>query len=209
MQNSFPRITKTITYILIIHAIAFVLSIFLPFLNNILALYLSPTLTENISLLYRIFTYPLVGGYGNSIGLIFFALFMWWVGSTLEKMWGTIMFLRFYLTTISISGLLSMFLFYLIKMPLPVLGTTGITFAIIAVFAYNQPNTPFYIFGIFPLKAKWLVLIAVVLIFLNPSPVYILYNVIIQFFTGITAVVFVYLNFPRPPWLSSFLSRFR
>lgn len=206
---AFPKITNAIKIILIVHGIGFLFSIFMPETMRIvfgLGSQSDPILY--ITFIWKIFTYPIVG-HTNIIGLLFFALFMWWVGSRLEESWGTKLFVTFYLVTISVSGLLILPLISLIGDPQlsSLYGTTGLTFAIIAVYAYIAPNLQFYIFGIFPMKVKWLLLISIILTFASGAQAgasagsVILYNLIIQIITGLVAVTFVFINFSLPTWI--------
>jgi membrane associated rhomboid family serine protease len=206
MEQHVPGISKTVIVILIIHAIFFVLSAFIMEMGSTFSLYLSEAPEDNITLLYRVFSYPLVHvnpGGESLLGFLLFALFMWWVGSALEREWGSKLFILFYVMTIGISGLLCLLLLNLIAIPFPIMGTSGMTFAIIAVFAFNNPNSRFFIFGIFPLKAKWLLFISLILTFLIPSPLYIAYSLLIQVVTGLTAVIFCMFVFPLPLWLEA------
>lgn len=206
MEQHFPKISRVIIIILVIHSVFFVLSVILREIVNTLSLYFLDTPEANISLLYRILTYPLVyihTGGENLFGFMLFALFMWWVGSALEREWGSKLFVLFYLITIGISGIVCLILLNLLGITFPIMGTSGITFAIIAVFAYKNPNSRFHVFGIFPIKVKWLLLVSLVLTFLIPSPLYIVYSLLIQLITGLTAVIFCRIVFPLPLWLES------
>ncbi len=212
MEQNLPKISKTIIVILIIHTVFFVLSVFVREIGNIFALYFLDTPASNITLLYRIFSYPLVyihAGGDSLLGFMLFALFMWWVGTALEREWGSKLFILFYVITIVVSGILCLLLLNLIGIPFPIMGTSGITFAIIAVFAFINPNSRFYLFGIFPVKVKWLLLISLVLTFLIPSPLYIVYSLAIQLITGLCAVVFHMSVFPLPLWLEARVQGFK
>lgn len=121
----------------------------------------------------------------GDIGHLFSNMFaLWMFGSILENLWGPKRFLTFYL----ICGLgaalchLTVLYFemqpviekfnqlsyeeqqYLIKNPEYVLngitlGASGAVFGCLAAFGYLFPNTYIYIYFLFPLKAKWFVLI--------------------------------------------------
>ncbi len=206
---SFPRMTKAVLGILIAHAVGFLLSIFAQKLSlEYFALYIDFSAFGLISLFWRVFTYQIVNFGTNIINLLFFGLFMWWVGSSLESAWGTKKFVTFYLVTSAVSGLISLFFLSLIGQPI-VFGTSGITFSIIAVYAYFAPNLQFYIFGIFPIKVKWLLLISIVLTLVGGSPIAILYNLIIQLVTALVAVVFMFIAFPLPEWIEPALGKLK
>ena len=91
---AFPKITKAVKTILIIHGIGFLMSIFSPYvMGNFFSLSTSNAFYP-FSLVWSIFTYPIVNG--DIVLLLFFGLFMWWVGSRLEDSWGTKLFTIFY-----------------------------------------------------------------------------------------------------------------
>ena len=81
----------------------------------------------------------------NMIVLFFF-------GPPLESRWGEREFLRFFV----ICGLGGAALSYLF-LPAWVVGASAATFGVMLAFAMNWPNMPIYIWGIFPVQAKWLV----------------------------------------------------
>jgi membrane associated rhomboid family serine protease len=204
---AFPKITKAIKVILIVHAVGFLLSIFAgDFVVTNFALIDTGGAFSFISFIWKIFTYTFVGS-SNIIGLLFFALFMWWVGSRLEEAWGTKLFVAFYLTVIGVSGLLTYLIvsatgIYILGLPIPIVyGTVGFTFSIIAIYAYIAPNLQFYIFGIFPVKVKWLLLVSIILTLFSGNPTHILYSLILQIITALVAVIFVFITQPLPTWI--------
>lgn len=206
VQYQLPKLTQTIKIVLIIHGAFFIVSIFAPQINAYFALFFQPTISAHITLIFRIFTYTLISS-NNIMSLLMFGLFMWWVGGRLEEIWGRDYFIFFYLVTVGVSGILCLVIFHFTGIPAIIAGTTGVTFAIIAVFAYLTPNSPFYVFGIFPLKVKWLLAISLILTFMEPSPIGILYNILFQVITGLVAVCFVMINFPLPMWISPYLGK--
>ncbi|MFW5800076.1 MAG: rhomboid family intramembrane serine protease [Spirochaetota bacterium] len=200
---AFPKITKAIKIILIIHAVGFLLSLFTDIMPYLFGLnIIGGDFFAFVSIIWQIFTYPIVGS-THIFSLLLFALFMWWVGSRLEEMMGTKVFLIFYLTTIAVGGLLS-FIVLSIFTTTAIIGIVGITFAIIAVYAYLAPNLSFYIFGIFPIKVKYLLLISIIITLAGGQPYAILYRLILQIFTGLAAVSFMFVMFPLPTWLVQF-----
>ncbi len=81
----------------------------------------------------------------NMIVLFFF-------GPPLESRWGEREFLRFYL----VCGLGGVALSY-VFLPNWVVGASAATYGVMLAFAMNWPNIPIYIWGIFPVQAKYLV----------------------------------------------------
>jgi len=120
-----------------------------------------------------------------TIGHIFFnMLALWMFGAILENLWGPKRFLIFYVVCGVGAGLLQLLTLYIEFTPLweqfhqaPIelqqsalnnpglpmnsatLGASGAVFGCLAAFAYLFPNSPIYLYFLFPIKAKWLVLI--------------------------------------------------
>ncbi len=202
-----PKLTKAVKYILIAQAVGLIMSLIAPgsmiyyfSINTGLEIQGLGGFFEIISLVWQIFTYPLVypAGSISLINLLFFGLFMYFVGCRLEESWGTRIFVIFYLSVIAISGLVSFLILSLFGFPL-VFGISGITFSIIAVYAWFAPNLQFFIFGLFPVKVKWLLLVAIILaVFGWP------YSFVLQISAGLVAILFVFIKFPLPSWVAPY-----
>jgi membrane associated rhomboid family serine protease len=85
----------------------------------------------------------------NMLGLFFF-------GPALEERWGSREFIKFYLICGFGGALLSF-----VTPHAAIIGASAAVFGVMLAFAMNWPDTPIYIWGIFPVKAKWLVVIMV------------------------------------------------
>jgi membrane associated rhomboid family serine protease len=81
----------------------------------------------------------------NMLGLFFF-------GPVLEDRWGSRQFIKFYLLC-GLGGALLSLLFW----NQAIIGASGAVFGVMVAFAMYWPDSPIYIWGIFPIKAKWLV----------------------------------------------------
>ena len=88
---------------------------------------------------------------GNLLVLFFF-------GPPLEDRWGSRDFIKFYLVAVA-GGALFSTLFYPLQPALAIVGASAATFGLMLAFAMIWPDMPIYIWGVFPLKAKWLVAI--------------------------------------------------
>jgi membrane associated rhomboid family serine protease len=86
---------------------------------------------------------------GNLLTLFFF-------GPPLEDRWGGRAFLRFYLIAAAGAALFSA-LFYFWDPANWIIGASGATFGMMLAFAMIWPDMPIHVWGIFPVKAKWLV----------------------------------------------------
>jgi rhomboid family protein len=79
-------------------------------------------------------------------------LFLFFFGPPLEAKWGEREFLKFYL----IGGLGGVAL-SMVFLPSSIVGASAAVYAVMLAFAMNWPNSPIYVFGIFPVLAKYLV----------------------------------------------------
>lgn len=95
------------------------------------------------------FTYMFV--HGGLFHVLFNMLVLFFFGPPLEERWGSREFLRFYLICGLGGALLS------VLMPVPIIGASGAILGVMVAFAMYWPDNPIYIWGIFPVKAKWLV----------------------------------------------------
>ena len=81
----------------------------------------------------------------NMIGLFFF-------GPPLEERWGSPAFLRFYLVAGLGGALLS-----LATPNAEIIGASGAVYGILLAYAMAWPDNLIYLYGVIPVKAKWLV----------------------------------------------------
>lgn len=87
------------------------------------------------------------------LGHLFFNMLMlFFFGPPLEAKWGEREFLKFYL----VCGLGGVALSYLF-LPASIVGASAALYGVMLAFAMNWPNAPIYVFGIFPVLAKYLV----------------------------------------------------
>lgn len=95
-------------------------------------------------------TYMFIHG---GIGHLFFNMLMlFFFGPPLEAQWGEREFLKFYIIS-GLGGAALSFAF----MPNSIIGASGALYGVMLAFALNWPNAPIYVFGIFPVMAKYLV----------------------------------------------------
>jgi membrane associated rhomboid family serine protease len=96
------------------------------------------------------FTYMFL--HGDFMHLAVNMLVLFFFGPPLEARWGEREFLRFFV----ICGLGGVALSYLF-MPAWVVGASAAVYGVMLAFAMNWPNVPIYVWGIFPVQAKYLV----------------------------------------------------
>jgi membrane associated rhomboid family serine protease len=79
-------------------------------------------------------------------------LVLFFFGPHLENRWGSRDFIIYYMVC-GLGGAALSFLF----VPYWIVGASAAMYGLMLAFAMNWPNAPIYIWGIFPVKAKWLV----------------------------------------------------
>lgn len=103
---------------------------------------------------WTVLTYAFVHvGIGHILGNL---LVLFFFGPPLEDRWGGRAFLRFYLVSAAGAALFSA-LFYFWDPSNWIIGASGATFGMMLAFAMIWPDMPIHVWGIFPVKAKWLV----------------------------------------------------
>lgn len=102
---------------------------------------------------WTILTYMFVhGGFWH---VFFNLLVLFFFGPPLEERWGSREFIKYYL----VCGLGGAVLSFVFAFNSSVVGASAAVYGVMLAFAMNWPDMPIYIWGIFPVKAKWLVLV--------------------------------------------------
>lgn len=78
-------------------------------------------------------------------------LMLFFFGAPLERRWGSREFIRYYLLC-GLGGVVLSFVFQSSS----IIGASAAVYGLMVAFAMTWPNAPIYIWGIFPVKAKWL-----------------------------------------------------
>jgi len=89
--------------------------------------------------------------------LLFNMLLLWMFGGVLESIWGTREFLRYYFLTGVVPGLINCIIAY--DKPLVIIGASGAIYGLLAAYGLLFPNSVIYISFLFPIRAKYMVLI--------------------------------------------------
>ncbi len=141
-------------YIIILYIVGFVLSLFSDgaYLNY-LVLDAEAIMRGEV---WRILTFIVMPPDSNPIFLLF-ALFLYYmIGTELERVWGSFRFNLFFFSGMLwhvIAALLAYFIFPEVKL---VMGTAYLNLSLFFAFAAVYPNQQLYLFGIFPIKMKYL-----------------------------------------------------
>ena len=152
---------NVINKIIIANIVIFILQLTLQKSNFTEWLVLHPYLVLTRGYIWQLFTYMFLHGSISHIGLNM--LVFWMFGTQLERVWGSTQFLKYYLVC-GLGGALFSFLFAFHS---SVLGASaavyGVLMAYAILFRYNQ----IYLLGVFPIRARTLVIILAIMEFLS------------------------------------------
>jgi len=150
----------------------------------------------------------------NLFGLLFDLFALWMFGSVLESREGTKHYLTSFFISIIISGVSYFLLAKAFNVRAPFYGITPGVLSLLCGFTYFWPNSQIYVFGIFPVKSKWLMLFYGIILFLsmimglNAQGIHIgimFLSIIIGVVVSILYIHFIFLEYS---FLRSFIGRF-
>lgn len=95
--------------------------------------------------------------HGGFMHLLMNMFVLWMFGMELENYWGKKEFLKYFLITGIGSGIIT-FLFSM-NSSIPVVGASGAIYALLLAFAMMFPDRKIYVYFLFPVKAKYFVLV--------------------------------------------------
>ena len=153
--------TPAVKALIYINVAAFLLT--LVFRRIVLVFGLMPLAVVEQGYLWQPVTYLFIhGGLGH---VLVNMLGLWMFGTDLERMWRTRGFLKYYFVTGVGAGLLTIALSLLPFGPLAPLyfsltvGASGAIYGLLLAYGLSFPDRPIYIYAIFPVPAKYLVMI--------------------------------------------------
>jgi membrane associated rhomboid family serine protease len=163
VRFSLPPVTPVVKWLLIINFSVFIISFLIKPLGVLLnSLFAVSTLSPFQSLqIWRVITYQFLhAGPGH---VIFNMLMLYFFGPTLESLWSSKRFLKFYLICGAMGGFVYPILFY---SPVPMapsilVGASGAIFGMIAAMAILFPRVKVYVFGVIPVPMAVLACIMV------------------------------------------------
>jgi membrane associated rhomboid family serine protease len=125
-----------------------------------LLLALSPETAIRNLFVWQVFTYMFVH-YGI-MHVLFNMLGLWFFGVPIEQTWGTRRFLKFYFLCGVAAGVCVLIANVLVgEWAVPTIGASGAIFGILVAFGILFPETIILMFFLFPMKAKYAVMIYV------------------------------------------------
>lgn len=116
---------------------------------------LVPVLVWKKYFLWQLFTYIFLhGGIGH---LLFNLLALWMFGGELENYWGSKKFLGYFLFCGIGAGICTVV--FTPYQFIPVIGASGAIYGILLAFGWFFPNRPIFIYFLFPIPAKYMVVL--------------------------------------------------
>ncbi len=124
---------------------------------------LQPAAVLERFMVWQLATYMFL--HGGLVHLLFNMLALWMFGTELERIWGTRYFLRYYLSCGAGAALLTV-LFSLLPIAVAtslrgsiVIGASGAIYGLLLAYGLYFPDRPIYMYMVFPIPAKYFVLI--------------------------------------------------
>src|SRR4030043_461739 len=147
-------LTPVIKKLMIIMGVVFLLQMVVSGRMN-LYLGLVPILVWKKYFLWQLATYIFLhGGIGH---ILFNLLALWMFGGELESYWGSRKFLIYFFFC-GIGAAISSVLFSPYQF-IPIIGASGAIYGILLAFGWLFPNRPIYIYFLFPIPAKYMVIL--------------------------------------------------
>lgn len=157
IEDYFP---PGIKWLLIINTVVYVLCYLFRDLNLILETLFSLYAVAAIKSFYvwQIFTYMFL--HGGPWHLIFNMLTLWMFGTQLERDWGTRRFLKYYFYCGMAAGVCVLIVNAALGLwTVRTIGASGAIFGVLVAFGVSYPNQTVLMNFLFPIKAKYLVMI--------------------------------------------------
>jgi membrane associated rhomboid family serine protease len=139
-------LTPWVRKLLIANGVMFVFLLAFGGLKPYLAFTPALILTQPWSLVTYMFVHE------GFLHVFFNMLVLFFFGPVLEERWGSREFLKFYL----LCGLGAAALSFILPRD-AIAGSSGAMYGLMVAFAIYWPDSPIHLYGIFPIKAKWLV----------------------------------------------------
>lgn len=106
--------------------------------------------------IWRILTYVFVPTSGGLFFVLISLYFYYWIGSTLERQWGTAKFTLYYVSGVLLTAIGVMVASLITGVSYTIAGATYVNLSLFLAFACLFPNAQVLLFFIIPVKMKWL-----------------------------------------------------
>ena len=115
---------------------------------------LVPILVWQKYYLWQLFTYIFI--HGDWLHILLNLFMLWVCGQDLETQWGGKYFFLFYFICGFGAGLITVF--FDIYSITPIVGASGAIYGLLVAYGFTYPNRILLLYGLFPIKAKYIVL---------------------------------------------------
>ena len=112
--------------------------------------------------LWRVVTYVLIPT-SDSFWLIISLFFYYWLGESLERMWGSAKFTIYYVSGVLLTALASLLAYFIDGISVAIFGAIYVNTALFMAYALTYPETIVQVMFILPVKMKWLAWLEAVL----------------------------------------------
>ncbi len=152
------RLTPWVKRLIIANTVVFIIMLSVPASGTWMVENLGFTASEVWRKPWTIVTYMFV--HAGFFHVFFNMLMLFFFGPPLEERWGGKEFIKYY-AICGIGGAVLTLIFEIgsIGADVPVVGASGAIYGVMLAYALNWPDTLIWIYAIFPIKAKYLVLI--------------------------------------------------
>lgn len=106
--------------------------------------------------IWRIVTFALIPEGSRPLAVFISCYFYYWIGSTLERQWGTAKFTCYYIGGMFFTLLGTTIVSLLVGVPIPLAGAGYVNFAMFLAFAALWPDAQVLLFFIIPIRIKYL-----------------------------------------------------
>lgn len=116
---------------------------------------------------WQLVTYMFLhGGFSH----LFFNMFaLWMFGMDIENLWGTKKFLIYYFLCGIGAGIANLLIAPMLGQAAPTIGASGAVYGILVAFGFLFPDRPIYLYFFVPIKAKYLVVLYMIIEFYSAS----------------------------------------
>jgi len=150
VRPAVPSVTPVVKWLLIINIGVFILqTVYSGSYLKVFGLVPASVLGEGH--LWQLVTYMFL--HGNFLHLLFNMLFIWMMGSEMERHWGSREFLKYYLITGAGAGLINVLVQP--SSSVPTIGASGAVFGLIIAFAMTFPERVLLLYFVIRIKAKY------------------------------------------------------
>jgi membrane associated rhomboid family serine protease len=148
-QSRVPGLSRAVRLIILINMILYIVQHFAP--DGYLRIFgLVPAFVLGRGFIWQLVTYMFL--HGSLLHIFFNMLFLWMMGSELERYWGSREFVKYYLVTGAGAGVINVLVQP--NSAVPIIGASGAVFGLIIAFGMAFPDRELLLYFFIRIKAK-------------------------------------------------------